>query len=70
LGVPAGLAANRRADVVVTALQRDHPIFIFPIAIAGLVIVATLYAPRLRMETEHFLMASICCTPRSSSWRC
>jgi peptidoglycan/LPS O-acetylase OafA/YrhL/glycosyltransferase involved in cell wall biosynthesis len=52
LGRAAGLAATVGLTVVVTALQRDHPIFIFPIAIAGLVIVATLYAPRLRMETD------------------
>ena len=52
LGRTAGLIATVALSVLVTAMQHDHPIFLFPIAVAGLVVAATLYAPRVRMETD------------------
>jgi peptidoglycan/LPS O-acetylase OafA/YrhL/glycosyltransferase involved in cell wall biosynthesis len=48
----AGLVLTIALAALVTALQRSHPPVIFPLAIAALVVVATLYAPRLRMETD------------------
>jgi peptidoglycan/LPS O-acetylase OafA/YrhL/glycosyltransferase involved in cell wall biosynthesis len=52
MGRNTGLAATAVLAVLVTGLQHEHPIFIFPLAIAGLTVAATLYAPRLKMETD------------------
>ena len=46
------LFATIALAAAVTALQRTHPIFIFPLVVAALVVVATLHAPRVRMETD------------------
>ncbi|MDB5396463.1 MAG: hypothetical protein JWM91_3969 [Rhodospirillales bacterium] len=48
----SGLILTIALAAAVTALQSEHPPVIFPLAVAALVIVATLHAPRLRMETD------------------
>ena len=52
MGRNTGLAATVALAILVTGLQHDRPIFLFPLVIAGLTIAATLYAPRARMDTD------------------
>ena len=52
LGRTPALFTTIALAAAVTAMQRTHPMFIFPIVVAALVVVATLYAPRVRMETD------------------
>lgn len=52
MGRNAGLAATLAFAVLVTGLQHDRPIFLFPLVIAGLTVSATIYAPRVRIESD------------------
>ncbi len=52
IGRTAALLLTIGLGAAVTALQRVHPPVLFPLTIAGFTVIATLYAPRLRLEHD------------------